>query len=62
MVDLHLAYGDAAIYLAAEPRFSIADALENVHRLDASILEEPLRETTAGRSCWRHRIGPGDCG
>ena len=44
LVDLHLAYGDAAIYLGAEPRFSIADALENTHRLDARVPQEPVRE------------------
>jgi pilus assembly protein CpaE len=48
MVDLHLAYGDAAIYLAAEPRFSIADALENVHRLDAAFLKSLCVKTKAG--------------
>jgi len=48
LVDLHLAYGDAAIYLAAEPRFSIADALENTHRLDAAFLRSLCVTTKAG--------------
>ena len=34
VIDLHLSNGDAAIFLGAEPRFSVADALANVHRLD----------------------------
>jgi pilus assembly protein CpaE len=38
LIDLHLAYGDAAVYLGCEPRFSVLDALENVHRLDKAFL------------------------
>lgn len=38
LIDLHLAYGDAAVYLGTEPRFSVIDALENVHRLDRAFL------------------------
>jgi pilus assembly protein CpaE len=34
IVDLHQAGGDAGVFLGAEPRFSIVDALENTHRLD----------------------------
>ena len=34
LIDLHVACGDAAVFLGAEPRFSVADALENIHRLD----------------------------
>jgi pilus assembly protein CpaE len=48
LVDLHLAYGDAAIYLAADPRFSVADALENTHRLDAAFLKSLCIKTKAG--------------
>ena len=48
LVDLHLAYGDAAVYLAAEPRFSVADALENTHRLDAAFLKSLCVKTKAG--------------
>lgn len=48
MLDLHLAYGDAAVYLAAEPKFSIADALENTHRLDAAFLKGLCVKTKAG--------------
>ena len=36
LIDLHPAYGDAAILLGVEPRFSVIDALDNTHRLDLS--------------------------
>jgi pilus assembly protein CpaE len=39
MADLHVTgHGDAALFLGVEPRFSIADALENVNRLDRAVL------------------------
>jgi pilus assembly protein CpaE len=34
VMDLHLANGDAAVFLGAEPRFSIVDAVENTNRFD----------------------------
>jgi len=34
LVDLHLAHGDAAVFLGVEPRFSVVDALDNIHRFD----------------------------
>lgn len=36
LIDLHLAHGDAAIFLGLEPRFSVVDALENMGRLDGA--------------------------
>jgi pilus assembly protein CpaE len=33
-VDLHVSRGDAALYLGVDPRFTVADALENIHKLD----------------------------
>ena len=48
LVDLHLAYGDAAVYLGAEPKYSIADALENTHRLDGAFLKSLCVKTKAG--------------
>jgi pilus assembly protein CpaE len=39
LVDLHLSYGDAAVFLGAEPRFSVVDALENTHRLDEAFFD-----------------------
>ena len=34
LIDLHRAGGDAATFTGVEPRFSVIDALENMHRLD----------------------------
>ena len=48
LVDLHLAYGDAALLLSAEPRFSILDALENTHRLDEAFFRGLVVRTKAG--------------
>jgi pilus assembly protein CpaE len=39
LMDFHLSYGDAAVFLGAEPRFSVADAMENTHRLDESFFQ-----------------------
>ena len=36
LIDMHQAGGDAAVFAGAEPKFSILDAVENTHRLDAS--------------------------
>ena len=38
IADLHQAGGDAAVFLGAEPRFSILDALQNPQRLDPTFL------------------------
>lgn len=48
LIDLHLTYGDAAIFLGAEPRFSTLDALENMHRMDASFLRTLVTQTQSG--------------
>ena len=48
LVDLHLAYGDAAVFLGADARFSLLDALENIHRLDAEFLKSLVVKTTSG--------------
>jgi pilus assembly protein CpaE len=48
LMDFHLAYGDAAVFLGAEPRFSVADAMENTHRLDEAFFESLVAETRAG--------------
>jgi pilus assembly protein CpaE len=44
-IDLHLAYGDAGVYLGAESRFSVLDALENTHRLDQGFLDSLVTHT-----------------
>jgi len=48
LIDLHLANGDAAVFLGAEPRFSVVDALENTHRLDEAYFRGLLTHTKAG--------------
>ena len=48
MIDLHPAYGDAALFFGAEPRFSVLDALENTHRLDDAFLQGLVLQTKAG--------------
>jgi pilus assembly protein CpaE len=48
LIDLHLAYGDAAVFLGAEPRFSVLDAIENVHRLDKAFLNGLVAHANAG--------------
>lgn len=48
LIDLHVAYGDAAMFLGIEPRFSVADALENVHRIDETFLRGVVGRTKIG--------------
>jgi pilus assembly protein CpaE len=48
LIDLHLGHGDAALFLGAEPRFSVLDALENVHRVDESFFRGLVEKTKAG--------------
>ena len=47
-IDLHVAHGDSAVFLGVEPRFSVADALENIHRLDEAYLKALVTSTKAG--------------
>ncbi len=48
LIDLHVAYGDAAVFLGIEPRFSVADALENVDRIDEAFLRGVVARTKIG--------------
>jgi len=48
LIDLHVAYGDAAVFLGIEPRFSVADALENVDRIDEAFLRSVVAHTRSG--------------
>jgi len=48
LVDLNVACGDAAVFLGAEPRFSVMDALENVQRLDAAFFKGLVVRTKSG--------------
>ena len=48
LIDLHLAYGDAALFLGVDPRFSVVDALENIDRLDETYLRSLIAPTPSG--------------
>jgi pilus assembly protein CpaE len=48
LMDLHHGCGDAAIFLGVEPRFSVIDALENVHRVDETFFGGLVEKTKAG--------------
>jgi pilus assembly protein CpaE len=48
LIDLHVAHGDAAVFLGAETRFSIVDALENTHRLDEAFFRGLIVKTKSG--------------
>jgi pilus assembly protein CpaE len=48
VVDLHLAGGDAGLFLGATAAFSVMDALENTHRLDAAFFRGLVTHTKAG--------------
>jgi pilus assembly protein CpaE len=62
LIDLHIAYGDAALFVGAEPRFSVADALENIERLDGTFLRTLVGRTKFGldllASSDRAMVGP----
>ena len=47
-IDLHLMHGDASILLSAEPRFSVLDALDNLHRSDEAFFRSLVVKTGAG--------------
>jgi pilus assembly protein CpaE len=48
LVDLHLAHGDAAVFLGVEPRFSVVDALDNIHRFDDAFFRGLVAQSPAG--------------
>jgi pilus assembly protein CpaE len=48
VVDLHLAHGDAAVFLGVEPRFSVVDALDNIHRFDDAFFKGLVVQSPAG--------------
>ena len=48
LIDLHLAHGDAALFLGAEPRFSVLDAFENLHKVDESFFAGLVEKTQCG--------------
>ena len=64
LIDLHTGHGDAAIFLGVEPRFSVLDALENIHRVDESffsgVVEKALSSVHLLASPARPRPGAVD--
>jgi pilus assembly protein CpaE len=48
MIDLHLVHGDAALFFGSDPRFSVVDAIENVHRVDESFFSGLVEKTRSG--------------
>ena len=48
LIDLQSAAGDAAVMLGVEPRFTIADALENTHRLDEAFFKGLIAHSKSG--------------
>jgi pilus assembly protein CpaE len=64
LIDLHVGSGDAALFVGAEPRFSVADALENIQRLDDAFLRSLVGRTNFGldllASSDRAMMGPVD--
>lgn len=50
LIDLHLTGGDAALFLGVDVHFSVIDALENTHRLDASFFRGLLARTKSGEA------------
>lgn len=48
LLDLHMAQGDASVFLGVEPRFTVLDALENIHRLDDTYFKGLVTPTSSG--------------
>jgi pilus assembly protein CpaE len=55
LIDLNIGLGDTSLLLGVEPRFSVADALENVHKVDASFFEGIVEKAASGV----HLLGSG---
>jgi len=48
LIDLHLTHGDAAVFLGVEPKFSVIDAIQNMHKLDLAFFKSVVTRTKAG--------------
>src|SRR5262245_56498864 len=64
LIDLHVATGDAAVFLGVDPRFTVVDALENTQRLDENFFRGLVVHTPSGldllASASRLMAGPVD--
>ena len=48
IVDLKPGFGEVALFLGVRPRFTVLDALENLHRMDKDFLRELLAKHKSG--------------
>jgi len=48
VVDLKLSLGEVALFLGIRPRFTLLDAIENLHRLDRDFLKELVTRHKSG--------------
>lgn len=48
IVDLKPSFGEVALFLGVRPRFTILDAIENLHRLDRDFLRELVAKHKSG--------------
>src|SRR5262245_51664530 len=48
VVDLKTCLGEVALFLGARPRFTVLDAIENLHRLDKDFLKELVAKHKPG--------------
>jgi pilus assembly protein CpaE len=48
IIDLHQFVGEVALFLGVRPRFTVVDAIDNLHRLDAEFLRELVTRHKTG--------------
>src|SRR3954454_13582052 len=48
IVDLKICLGEVALFLGVRPRFTVLDAIENLHRLDKDFLKELVAKHKSG--------------
>lgn len=48
IIDLHQFLGEVALFLGVRPRFTLVDAIDNLHRIDAEFLRELVARHKSG--------------
>ena len=48
IIDLHQFLGEVALFLGVRPRFTVVDAIDNLHRIDAEFLRELVARHKSG--------------
>jgi pilus assembly protein CpaE len=48
IIDLHQFVGEVALFLGVRPRFTLVDAIDNLHRMDAEFLRELVARHKSG--------------